>query len=35
MANWEMYEDNNKTKAEKFDEDETFHMIQFVKETFI
>jgi len=32
MANWEMHEEYNHTKAEKFTENETLHMIQFVKE---
>lgn len=32
MAEWRMYEDNNQTKAEKFSENETLHMIGFVKE---
>ncbi len=31
MANWEMQEEYNQTKAEKFTENETLHMIQFVK----
>lgn len=31
MANWEMQEELNQTKAEKFTENETLHMIQFVK----
>lgn len=31
MANWKMKEDYNKTKAEKFSENETLHMIQFIK----
>lgn len=32
MTIWKMEEEYNKTKAEKFTENETFHMIQFVKE---
>lgn len=32
MANWRMEEDYNKTKAEKFSENETLHMIGFVKQ---
>lgn len=32
MAEWRMYENNNQTKAEKFTENETLHMIGFIKQ---
>ena len=31
MKNWKMFEGNYKTKAEKFSENETLHMIHFIK----
>ena len=31
MKNWKMFEGNYNTKAEKFSENETLHMIHFIK----